>query len=227
MSKLKSALEINMKSLKEQTDAKIAAGRQANPDFMKGVDDIIEQAKSFQQGSSAIKVGEQAPSFELPNPDGKLISFTELLAKGPLVVTFYRGSWCPYCNLQLKALQARLADIHSLGAQLVAISPQVPDGSMSENEISEMDFLVLSDQSAKVASQYGVEWEVPEYLVEHMRVDRKLDLEAINNGNGNILPIPATFIIGRDGLVTWRYVDVDYRTRSEPDDIIEELRKLS
>lgn len=151
----------------------------------------------------------------------------DLLEKGPVVVTFYRGSWCPYCNLQLKALQARIGDIHALGAQLVAISPQVPDGSMTKNEMNEIDFFVLSDQDAKVASQYGVAWEVPEFLSEHMRVDRKLDLEAINNGNGSVSPIPATFVIGRDGLVTWRYVDVDYRTRSEPDDIIEALQKLS
>jgi len=98
---------------------------------------------------------------------------------------------------------------------------------MTKDEMSEMDFLVLSDQDAKVASQYGVAWEVPEVLLQHMRVDRKLELEAINNGNGSVLPIPATFIIGRDGVVTWRYVDLDYRTRSEPDDIINALQKLS
>ena len=144
-----------------------------------------------------------------------------------LVVTFYRGSWCPYCNLQLRALQARLADINALGAQLVAISPQVPDGSLSKNEISEMDFIVLSDQNAKVAAEYGVAWEVPEFVLNHMKVDRQLDLESINNGNGSVLPIPATFVIGTDGVISWRFVDVDYRTRSEPDDIIDALKKLS
>lgn len=216
-----------MKSLKEQTEAKIEESRQANPEFMKGVEDVIKQAKAFQQGSNAIETGKQAPGFELPDPEGKLVSLADLLAKGPLVVTFYRGSWCPYCNLQLKALQARLGDIHALGAELVAISPQVPDGSMTKNAISEMDFLVLSDQDAKIASEYGVAWEVPEFLVEHMKVDRQLDLEEINNGNGSILPIPATFVLDTDGVITWRFVDVDYRTRSEPDDIIEALQKLS
>ncbi|UXX79959.1 AhpC/TSA family protein [Reichenbachiella carrageenanivorans] len=215
-----------MKKLKEQTDAKIATGRQANPDFMKGVDDIINQAKAFEQGSDAIKIGHKAPLFELPDPEGKMVSLGALLNKGPLVVTFYRGSWCPYCNLQLNALQARLGDIHALGATLVAISPQVPDGSMTKNEISEMDFIVLSDQNAKVATQYGVAWEVPDFLVQHMRVDRKLDLEKINNGNGRVLPIPATFVLDRDGVVAWSYVNVDYRTRSEPDDIIEALQNL-
>ena len=216
-----------MKKLKELTDAKIESGRQANPEFMNGVDAIIKQAKEFQQGEDAIKIAQKAPNFKLPNPEGKLISLDILLEKGPVVITFYRGNWCPYCNLQLRALQARLDEIHALGATLVAISPQVPDGSLTEDEISTMDFTVLSDQDAKVALQYGVAWEVPEFLAEHMRVDRKLDLEKINNGNGNVLPIPATFVLGKDGLVTWRYVNVDYRTRSEPDEIIEALKNLS
>ncbi|WP_241489670.1 peroxiredoxin-like family protein [Lacinutrix algicola] len=194
---------------------------------MKGVDDIIAKAKAFEKGDDAIKIGYKAPSFKLPNPEGKLVSLDTLLEKGPVVITFYRGDWCPYCNLQLRALQGKLSEIHALGATLVAISPQVPDGSLSKSEINEMEFIVLSDQDAKVASQYGVAWEVPEFLMEHMRVDRNLDLDKINNGNGAILPIPATFILGRDGLVKWNYVNVDYRTRSEPDEIIEALKKLT
>jgi len=213
-------------TLKAQTEAKIAAGRKGNPAFMKGVDESIAQAKSFQEGANALALEQIAPSFELPNQHGQSVQLTELLAKGPVVVTFYRGSWCPYCNLQLKALQARLPEIHALGAQLVAISPQVPDGSMSENEISNMDFVVLSDQNVDVAASYGVAWKVPTFLLEHMRVDRGLDLESLNNGNGSILPIPATFVLNSEGKVTWRYVDVDYRTRSEPEDIINALEAL-
>jgi len=216
-----------MTNLKAQTEAKVAAGRKANPDFMKGVDATIEQAKAFQEGENAIKVGQAAPNFELSNPQGNTVSLSNLLEKGPVVVTFYRGGWCPYCNLQLRALQAKLGEIHALGATLVAISPQVPDGSLTKDEISEMDFTVLSDQDANVASQYGVAWEVPEFLMEHMRVDRQLDFEKINNGNSTILPIPATFVLDKNGVVTWRFVDVDYRTRSEPEDIIIALKALS
>lgn len=216
-----------MKTLKEQTDAKIEAGRKAKPDFMKGVDDAIAKAESLKQGADAIKIGEKAPIFELPNPKGKIISLDNLLEKGAVVVTFYRGDWCPYCNLQLRALQAKLSKIEALGATLVAISPQVPDGSLTESEISKMDFTVLSDQDAKVATQYGVAWKVPEFLAEHMRVDRNLDLDKINNGSGSILPIPATFILGTDGTVKWSYVNVDYRTRSEPSEVIEALKNLS
>ncbi|VXA91656.1 peroxiredoxin-like family protein [Maribacter litoralis] len=216
-----------MQKLREQTDAKIAFGRKKNPEFMKWVDDIINEAKAFEKGKNAIKIGEKAPDFKLPNPLGKDVQLYDLLSKGPVVVTFYRGSWCPYCNLQLRALQAKLKEIESLGATLVAISPEVPDASLTKNEISNMDFTVLSDQDAKVASQYGVAWEVPEFLLDHMRIDRELDLKEINNGNGSVLPIPATFIIGTNGLVQWNYVNVDYRTRSEPDEIIEALKSIS
>ncbi|WP_340158588.1 peroxiredoxin-like family protein [uncultured Maribacter sp.] len=194
---------------------------------MKGVDEIIEEAKAFEKGKNALKVGEQAPNFELPDALGNQIKLSGLLENGAVVVTFYRGSWCPYCNLQLRALQAKLPEIQSLGATLVAISPEVPDASMTKNEISEMDFTVLSDQDAKVASKYGVAWEVPEFLLDHMRVDRNLDLKQVNNGNGTALPIPATFIIGTDGAIQWSYVNVDYRTRSEPDEIVEALKNIS
>ena len=213
-------------TLKAQTEAKVAAGRKGNPDFMKGVDETIAQAKAFQEGANALNLDQNAPRFELPNQHGEQVLLDELLAKGPVVITFYRGSWCPYCNLQLKALQSRLPEIHALGAQLVAISPQAPDGSMSENDIRNMDFVVLSDQNADVAASYGVAWQVPAFLLDHMLEDRGLDLESLNNGNGSILPIPATFVLDSEGKVTWRYVDVDYRTRSEPQDIINALKAL-
>jgi len=216
-----------MQTLKKQTDAKIEMGRKANPNFMKGVDEIISEARALKKDANAIEVSQKIPNFELPNQEGNLISISDLLKKGPIVLTFYRGSWCPYCNLQLKALQSKLSDIHSLGARLIAISPQVPDDSLSKNDIEEIDFLVLSDQDAKVASKYGLAWEIPKFLSEHMKNDRGLELEIINNGNGSILPIPATFVISTDGIVHWRYVDVDYRTRCEPDDIIDVLKRLS
>lgn len=118
------------------------------------------------------------------------------------MVTFYRGSWCPYCNLQLRALNERVAEINTLGAQFVAISPEVPDGSLSDDERSQMDFTVLSAQDAKVTAKFGVAWEVPRFMADHMRVDRQLDLDLINNRNGNILPIPATYVLNQEGLIT-------------------------
>lgn len=213
-----------MTTLKQQTDAQIEKSRQAKPEFMQSMDELMAKAHEFEQGSDAIDVGQQAPKFTLPSAQGQQVTLTELSAKGPVVVTFYRGDWCPYCNLQLRALQSVLDDIHAAGAELVAISPQVPDDSLSESEISQLAFTVLSDQDAQVAASYGVAWEVPELILQHMRKDRGLDLANINNGNGSVLPIPATFILNAQGEVIWRFVDVDYRTRAEPADIIAALQ---
>lgn len=218
--------QMSESSLRKQTDAQIEKSRRGNPEFMKSVDEIIAAARRFETGADALAVGGVAPQFELPDAEGKRVSLAGLCAEGAVVLTFYRGSWCPYCSLQLRALQDSLAKIRELGANLVAVSPQVPDSSLSSSEKSSLDFSVLSDQDARVAKNYGVTWEVPERLLQHMRDDRKLDLEAINNGNANILPIPATFVINKQGVVTWRFVDVDYRRRSEPSDIISELQKL-
>jgi len=215
-----------MSNLREQTNAKMAAGRKKNPEFMNGVDDIINKAKALQQGENALKVGQEAPNFEIPNHKGEIISLNSLLNKGPVIVVFYRGNWCPYCNLQLRALQAKLNEFKTFGANLVAISAQVPDESTPENEINDIEFNVLSDQDAKVAKQYGLAWKMPEFLLNHMKIDRNLDLEQINNGNGNIIAIPATFIIGKDNVIQWNYVNIDYRVRSEPDEIIESLKKI-
>lgn len=221
-----------MKTLKEQTEAKVEGGRKARPEFMGMIDKLLAQQAKFKKGENALKLDQQAPDFLLPNQKAESVSLADLFVKGPVVVTFYRGSWCPYCNLQLSALQARLSEIHALGAQLVAISPEVPDGSLDTDAIDNIAFNVLSDQDSKVAAQYGVAWEVPEFFIEHMKVDRDLDLNVINNitkgneENGTILPIPATFVIDTDGVVAWRYVDVDYRTRSEPEDVITALKKL-
>ena len=215
-----------MINLKEQTDAQIEKSRQAKPNFMARVEQEIQQAQDRKIDAAAVAVGQAAPDFELPNADGQAVSLANLIGKGPLVITFYRGGWCPYCNLQLRALQNELETIHSLGAELVAISPQTPDESLSHAEIVAVGYPVLGDQDAAAATQYGVAWEVPEFLLEHMRVDRQLDLVKINNGNGNVLPIPSVFVIGQDGKVAWRSVHVDYRGRAEPAEIISVLKKL-
>ena len=215
-----------MTSLKAQTDLQISKTRQAKPEFMQSLDDVIATARKFQQGEKAIAIGEQAPEFLLPSAQGYNISLANLLRKGPVVLTFYRGDWCPYCNLQLKAMHGRLTEIHALGAELVAVSPQAPNDSLTKAEREELEFCVLSDQDARVAEKYGVAWEVPELILEHMRKDRNLELADLNNGNGSVLPIPATFVIGVDGLVSWRYVDVDYRQRAEPEDIVNALKDI-
>lgn len=215
-----------MTTLKAKTDAQIEKSRQAKPEFMQALDDLMINAREFKQGESALKLSEQAPEFSLANANGEPVALSDILSKGPAVITFYRGSWCPYCNLQLRALHARLPEIREHGAELIAISTEKPDDSLSQKEINELEFIVLSDENAQTAEKFGVAWQVPQLLIDHMKNDRNLDLEQVNNGSGNVLSIPATFIIGTDGIIKWRYVNIDYRTRSEPEDIVTALAKL-
>ncbi|TWT47934.1 putative peroxiredoxin bcp [Rubripirellula amarantea] len=215
-----------MTTLRDQTDTQFAKLQQSKPEFAKQIESLLAKARDFGDGKDAIAVGQPAPDFELPSAKGEAIKLSALLAGGPVVIMFYRGSWCPYCNLQLRAMQNRLADIEIHGGQLVAVSPSVPDESLSLIEKEELRFTVLSDKDALVASQYGVAWKVPELILDHMRDDRGLDLTKINDGNGTVLPIPAIFIISIDGIVTWQYVNVDYRHRAEPEDVIAALREL-
>jgi peroxiredoxin len=215
-----------LKTLKEQTGAQVEKTRQAKPEYMQALDNLIDSACKYEEGENAIKIGEKVPDFKLPDVNGNIVILSELLSNGPVIISFYRGSWCPYCNLELKALQARISDFNTLEAKLVLISPEVPDRSLSKNEKEKIEFLVLTDQDSIIASRYGVAWEVPEFILEHMKKDRDLDLAKINNGKRNILPIPATFVIGKDGLVAWQYTSIDFRARAEPDDIVLALKEL-
>jgi peroxiredoxin len=173
-----------------------------------------------------LKAGDPAPDFRLPDVRGCQVRLRDLLAKGPVVVSFYRGGWCPYCNLELRALQNALPEIKQLGAQLVAISPQTPDESLSTAEKNELEFAVLSDIGSATAKAYGIAFD----LTEELRPIYSRLGHALPDKNGDdswILPIPATYVIDKDGIVALAFVDVDYRNRLEPAEIVATLKTLS
>jgi peroxiredoxin len=185
----------------------------------------IEELRASFALERAIRTGGQAPDFTLPDPRGRQVSLGTLLEAGPAVVTFYRGGWCPYCNMQLRAYQAILAEITALGAQLVAISPQLPDGSLSIAEANELTFAVLSDVGNRVARSFGLVWSLPEELRTALRSNNKA-LPGINGDDSWELPVPATYVVGRDGRVALVAIDVDYRNRLEPNAIVTALQLL-
>jgi peroxiredoxin len=173
----------------------------------------------------AIRTGDVAPGFTLPDAQGRHVSLARLLEAGPAVVTFYRGGWCPYCNIQLRAYQAMLPEMTTLGARLVAISPQLPDGSLSTAAANELTFDVLSDVGNTVARHFGLVWSLPEELRAALRSNNKA-LPGINGDDSWELPVPATYVIARDGRVALAAIDVDYRNRLEPEAILAALRAL-
>jgi peroxiredoxin len=173
-----------------------------------------------------LAVGARAPEFTLPDATGKPVSLARRLGDGPVVLQFYRGDWCPYCNLHLRALQTALPEIRKRGASLVAISPQAPDHSLCLTEQAELEFDVLSDVDQHVIRGYRLQFTLPADL-QRVHLDAfSLDLRAQNADGSWNLPVPATFVISATGTIVFAGVQVDYRTRIEPSVILEALDEL-
>jgi peroxiredoxin len=174
----------------------------------------------------AKKVGDKAPTFALKDPDGNLVSSKELLAKGPLVVSFYRGVWCPYCNMELQALQESLPEFQKLGAGLVAISPQTAPNSRKSIRENKLTFPILSDTRGEVGAAFGLKFKLPDYLVDLYK-SLKNELPTFNDDPEWTLPMPARYVIGQDGTILYSEVNPDYTHRPEPADMLPALRKDS
>jgi peroxiredoxin len=160
----------------------------------------------------AIHKGQKAPDFTLPDAQGHPVKLSDLLKKGKVVLTFYRGGWCPFCNRQLESYQAHLAEIHAKGAELVAVSPQTPDATVSTAEKDALTFPVLSDVGNKVARTYGLVFKVPDGVIQ-IYTHFGVDLDKRNGDASHELPMPATYIIDRDGTIKLSYVQADYKNR--------------
>jgi peroxiredoxin len=185
----------------------------------------IEELRASFALEAALGTGDEAPDFLLPDVRGNAVSLFAVLRHGPAVVTFYRGGWCPYCNIQLRAYQAVLPEITALGSRLLAISPQLPDRSLSTAESNQLTFDVLSDVGNRVARSFGLVYALPEELREALRSNNKA-LPGINGDESWELPVPATYVIAPDRRVALAYTEVDYRKRLEPDAVLASLKSL-
>lgn len=177
------------------------------------------------QAQRARKVGEFAPEFTLNDPDGKPVSSRDLLRQGPLVISFYRGVWCPYCNLDLQALQAALPDIVARGAALVAVSPQTAPNSRKAQRDNKLSFPILSDAGCAVAAAFGIRFALPDELVALYKSFGN-DLPSINNDPSWVLPMPARFVVGTNGVIAYAEVNPDYTRRPDPSELLPALDDL-
>jgi peroxiredoxin len=175
--------------------------------------------------SDALQVGDHAPDFSLPNVHGELVSLAEMLAHGPVVLNFYRGGWCPYCNYELRAFEEVLERIEDLGSQLVAISPETPDNSLTTKDKNELSYAVLSDVGNNVSNDYGLVYSLDERL-RPIYKNSGVDVPAFNGDDTFNLPMPATYVINQSGEIVYAFVSEDYTKRSEPSEVVRILTTL-
>lgn len=175
--------------------------------------------------AKGLSIGEKAPNFTLRDAVGNYIELCKELEKGPIVLTFYRGQWCPYCNLQLKAYEEILPQIHELGAQLIAVNPQNLDNSLSMKEKAGLSFTVLSDEYGVVSDKYKLRFDIPDYIKEIYQ-KMGLNLSELNAGGEWALPVPATLVIDKNAIIRFAFIDQDYTKRMEPQNILDALKSI-
>ena len=189
----------------------------------RGTADLIASG----QADRAVGAGDRAPIFILKDAHGSLFSSEKLLATGPLMVTFYRGVWCPYCNLDLQALEEARGEIEARGASLVAISMQNAANSTKSVRQNNLNFPILVDPHGSVADAFRLRFSLPDYLIELYRDVFKNDLEVINDDKSWALPMPSRFVIGQDGVIAYAEVNPDYTHRPDPSELFPVLDQLA
>ncbi|MDP3385711.1 MAG: peroxiredoxin-like family protein [Eubacteriales bacterium] len=181
--------------------------------------ETAENLRKLEIEKRALKEGDKIPEFQLKNAVGETIEIYDVLSKGPIIINFYRGAWCPYCNLEIAAYQEILPEIKKRGAQLIAISPEIPDITMTLKEKHALEFEILSDTDNKVAKQFGLVFQLEDKLTALYK-KMGIDLVKSQENENNELPIPAIYVVGADGIIKLAYLNSDYTKRLEPMDAV-------
>ena len=212
---------------KLQSDLDIAATHMEKilpKEVLDAFEKSIQDLRTSDSGRGLI-AGAKAPDFTLVNSTGQKITLSEEIMKGPVVLIFYRGIWCPFCNLELKAYQRMNDDIKATGGQLIAVSPQTPNHSLSVQDKNELNFHVLSDLQNQTAEKYNLKFKLPEYLY-HIYRSLDISLETFNGDHSWELPVPATYVIDKSGIIRLASVEADYKKRLEPSKVLHILQSL-
>lgn len=212
------SLNAELKALSDKFAKKAPAEMRAA--FAQGIEDVrrtglVETAKN---------VGDMAPAGELTTTTGETVAAQSLWADGPVVVSFYRGGWCPYCNLQLKALQRSLGELEGAGARLVAIAPELSEKAAETTAKNGLEFTVLTDRDNRLAKAFGIVFELPEVI--RPIYEQRIGLASYNGNDDSELPLAATYVIDSKGVIRWAFLDADYKKRAEPADILAAVRAL-
>lgn len=214
-------------NLHEHLSGLCARIRAALPrDDVRILDDAVEELRMMQLAEQGLQAGEPFPDFALPDSEGRVVASGELLDRGPLVVAFYRGGWCPYCDAMLRAFEEARPAIEAAGASLVAVSADRPDEQARTRAGKGLGFPLLSDAGGRLARLCGVQFELNQ---AHVALYERLgiDLPACHAETGWELPLPATYVVGQDGIVAYLFVDADWTRRAEPTDVVAAVRGLA
>ena len=172
----------------------------------------------------ALNINDKAPNFTLKNPLNKSVTLYNELENGPVILTWYRGGWCPYCNITLHYLQEKLPEFQKVGASLIALTPELPDNSLNTSEKNHLEFNVLSDVGNTIGKEYGVVFQLTNEVASIYQAG--FGLNEKNGDNSNLLPLAATYIIDKNGIIQYAFLDADYRQRAEPTEILSALKRL-
>ena len=194
-------------------------------DILEVMEQTTEQLVASHIANKALKVGDKVSNFSLPDQHGEMTQLSDFLKTGPVVISFYRGGWCPYCNLELKALNDLLPEFHAQNTKLLAISPQLPDSSLDTAQKNELEFKVLSDLQNKVADQFGLVFDLDERL-KPIYDNFGLDLQKSNGDDSYRLPLPATYVINQQSVICYAFACEDYTKRAEPQDVLNSIKEL-
>jgi peroxiredoxin len=209
-------------SMQEQLRTFAETVGRERPDFAAAVDRLVKRLRQYGAGESAPQVGESMPPFVLPDETAQLVSLDELLNRGPVAVTFHRGHWCPYCRINISALVEAHRELPASGGQIIAIMPDRQKFVAELKSQSKVPFPILTDMDNGYALSLNLTIWVGAEMQKMM--ERRLDLPAFQGNDSWMLPIPATFVVGRDGLIRARFIDPDYRNRMMISDMLTAMR---
>jgi peroxiredoxin len=224
------ALLAKVMASRASAPAKLATLRAARDQFLPAeigrvMDRAIDDLRQVRAQNQALKVGDTMPPFTLPDLAGTPVSAFALLERGPLVISFYRGSWCPYCNIEIQGLQRALPAIEAAGASVVAISPELPDQAAARGATKKPGFPILHDEANRVAKLFGIVFALPTELLNVYQTLGHGLADANGPAGATELALPATFVVGSNGAIRFTFVDEDYTRRADIDDIIAALKR--
>ena len=186
----------------------------------------MAQEQNVSNNEIGSQVGTTAPDFTGETYRGTTVRLSDLYLNGPVVLIFYRGAWCPYCNLHLKAFQGKFTEFKDLGVTILAVSVDKPQYAQKTVQDDALGFEVISDPGAEILEKYNVIYRVPPDLANKYLNEYKIDLQIHSGRNDHIIAVPATYVIDKTGKIVFAYANEDYKVRTQPQEIIDFLRSL-